>query len=663
MRPTTVHVGEPVIRAYQPQGATRSGSNNAALRFGMNLDLVSRGLTTGTGGEPSVAAAGNIMFYTENWRAGYSTDGGLSWTSIDPANDLPAAYGGFCCDQVVIYVKRVDRFVWLLQYAGDAANNAAIRMVIISPQQLRAGVAARNWRRFDFDSIVFDQRGLALDQADLAIGTNALYMTVDQMNAMGQVSKSHVVRIGIGQLLRTSMDVTYNTVDRPYLHAVQNVGRRAYFAQHLDTSTIRIYYWDEGTGNLVEKKVTHPTVPDQNWSSITPAPGGADWLNRTNNSGGYRIRGATLAGRVIWLAWSAARDATVDGKTKQLFKQPHIEIAKLTAGTLALDGQEYVANDNHAFARPVLATTAQGEVAMSFAWGGNKWYPSQGVAFLTGRREFWSSLESTSDGPGGAATNPHGDYATIRAGWPLSECLLTVAIGWQGTQEVSRLVTFDRRDNEAQCTPRPEFLEQSTLQLACPSGALTTNDAVAVQGSITPSRPGVTVTIIWQSPDGATVTHTVVTDPTSRFVDPGPPTRQGAWRVTAAWAGDSQYLSATAACSFSVSAPPPPGKLASAITMSCPPGFPNFTLQYTVIEFAGRIEPFHPNAAVTITYSLPGSSPISHTAATDGGGNYKDSFSFDIPGNWQIQAAWLGDSAYDGASSPVCPLEVAYKPR
>jgi hypothetical protein len=652
------------MRGYRRPGASSTGdSQNATLRFGMNLDLASRGLTIGTPSEPSVAASGNIIFYTANFSAGYSLDGGISWSTITPGSDLPSIYGGFCCDQVVMFVPQVNRFVWLLQYWPDANRNAAIRMVIVSPAQLRAGTP-RNWPRWDFDSNFLGQPRLGLDQPDLAVGTHFLYMTVDQMTAGGQVSQSHVVRIGLGQLLRKdAMDVSTFTNDQAYLHPVQHIQTRAYFVQHRGTKTIRVYYWDENSNQIAWRDIEHASVADANWTSLTPAPGNQDWLARTNSSGGYRIRGATLAHRVLWLAWSAGRDATISKtESKALFKQPHIEIARVGAGTLRLLGEDTVSNDNHAFARPALDTTASGDVVMSFAWGGGgKWYPSQGAAFLTGRREFWSSLQNDADAVNGA-TNPHGDYATIRAGWPSSECAVTIAVGWRSGQGVARLVTFGRADNQAECTPRPEFLEPSALELACPSGVITTATSVSLSGKTVPARPGLVLRVTWQGPGSLTVTHTVVTDQTGGFTDPAPSRQAGTWRVIAVAPGDSRYLSAQSSCSYSVSEPPP-GKLPSALTLACPPGPPNFTLQYTTLTLAGRIDPTQAAAPVTVTYSLPGGVPAVHTVATDASGNFSDRFSFDVPGNWSIQANWAGSGTYAGASSGVCPLEVAYRPR
>jgi hypothetical protein len=114
-------------------------------------------------------------------------------------------------------------------------------------------------------------------------------------------------------------------------------------------------------------------------------------------------------------------------------------------GTLELNDQDYVFNDNHGFARPVLDTNARGDVGLGFAWGGgNKWYASQGVGFLTGKREFWATLENDADASGVGATDPHGDYATIRAGWPRGNCFVTPAVGWRSSVGVARIVAFGR---------------------------------------------------------------------------------------------------------------------------------------------------------------------------------------------------------------------------
>ena len=49
--------------------------------------------------EPSVAARGDVVFYTGNWFAAVSTDGGANFRYVDPYTAFPDPPGmGFCCD-------------------------------------------------------------------------------------------------------------------------------------------------------------------------------------------------------------------------------------------------------------------------------------------------------------------------------------------------------------------------------------------------------------------------------------------------------------------------------------------------------------------------------------------------------------------------------------
>ena len=53
--------------------------------------------------EPSVASNGVGVLETWNWYAARSTNGGSTFSYIDPYTQFPPSYGGFCCDQVVVY--------------------------------------------------------------------------------------------------------------------------------------------------------------------------------------------------------------------------------------------------------------------------------------------------------------------------------------------------------------------------------------------------------------------------------------------------------------------------------------------------------------------------------------------------------------------------------
>src|SRR3984893_2423749 len=73
----------------------------------------------GNVGEPSLSVNGDVVFYTGNWYAAISSDGGNTFKFIDPkgmAQPADPPEMTFCCDQVVNYMPSIDTFVWLLQY-------------------------------------------------------------------------------------------------------------------------------------------------------------------------------------------------------------------------------------------------------------------------------------------------------------------------------------------------------------------------------------------------------------------------------------------------------------------------------------------------------------------------------------------------------------------
>ncbi len=52
------------------------------------LDDIATGLQTGTVGEPSFAASGQRMMMAGNWYASRSTNGGETWSLMDPQATL-----------------------------------------------------------------------------------------------------------------------------------------------------------------------------------------------------------------------------------------------------------------------------------------------------------------------------------------------------------------------------------------------------------------------------------------------------------------------------------------------------------------------------------------------------------------------------------------------
>ena len=103
-------------------------SPDQELRLFLNTELTgpAQNQTGSNVGEPSTAINGNVVFYTGNWYAAVSSDGGKNFQYIDPNSMAQPGDGPgitFCCDQVVNYIPSLDTFVWLLQYGPSTGDN------------------------------------------------------------------------------------------------------------------------------------------------------------------------------------------------------------------------------------------------------------------------------------------------------------------------------------------------------------------------------------------------------------------------------------------------------------------------------------------------------------------------------------------------------------
>jgi hypothetical protein len=73
---------------------------------------------------------------TGNWYAVYSTDGGNTFTSVDPTTIFDnTADRGFCCDQIIQYVPSIGRFIWLMQFDTGKNGKNRLRIAAASPKQ------------------------------------------------------------------------------------------------------------------------------------------------------------------------------------------------------------------------------------------------------------------------------------------------------------------------------------------------------------------------------------------------------------------------------------------------------------------------------------------------------------------------------------------------
>lgn len=418
---------------------------DAPVIFSKNdpLDLISGGYNGQASGtaEPSGASNGaNVVFATANWTAAYSTNGGSSFTQLNPTTIFPNDAVGYCCDQVVQYVATADQgettinqFIWLLQGNG-------YRIAAASPATV-ASSGGRTWTYWNLTPAFFGLTG-SLDYPDMSVGNKYLYLSFDRVG-----TGLMVVRIPLAEIAAHGT-IHVQWTDPKYGgpayggHVMQDAGSEVFWAGHNSTSQMRIFSLAENSNTYYWRDRNIGSWSNTGYSSTSPD--GMDWMTKLRNFPSSAVIGATRAPSGdhdgLWFAWSAGTDSN--------FPQPHVEIVTFDRGNnFSLLQQVQIWNNGYAFAYPSLATNvATGEVGFSLEGGGVGNYENN----LTG---FWGDFVAYITTDSNVGTTRFGDYVTIRQD-PGDVCsfeafgygLRRPTAGQTGNQTDVRYIVFGRGD-------------------------------------------------------------------------------------------------------------------------------------------------------------------------------------------------------------------------
>ena len=387
--------------------------------------------------DPNAATKGKVALVTHNTFLEYSTDGGTTFLELDPTTIFPnfngsgkLIDGGLCCDQAMVYVPSIDRFVWLMQFwAGKTTSQNRMRIAAASPANLlKAGCVgtgctfdlatfANAWTYWDLTSKTFGLGAHWMDYPDLSTGKNSLYVSTDPGGG------GLTVRIPLSQIAAST------TIVFDYLNAkggfpsrvTRNSGTEAYWAVHNNTSQLKVFSWTEGS-NLVYSRIvkvaswTSPTTTA--YSSITPD--GQNWLKfLQGHVPSDEPVGATVAGKDLWFAWTAPAAPGIP--------YTHIRLAEMNKTNFSVILNDAIWNANYAYAYGFLNTNSNGEVGMSFGWGGVTQYVNSGVALLTGTRHIVGTAT------GNVGTTRYGDFLGIRVDSTDTKCFVTAGMAVKST--------------------------------------------------------------------------------------------------------------------------------------------------------------------------------------------------------------------------------------
>ena len=369
----------------------------------------------------SGAESGNVVLATGNWYAIYSTDGGATFTSINPTTVFPnTADGGFCCDQIIQYAPTIDRFLWLMQFNPGADGNNRLRLAAASPQDI-INSKCTAWTYWDLTS---SQLGISpvkdttgpMDYPDMSLGSNFLYVSVDGRGT-GKGNGLLVVRVPLNEIqaggtINFRFTRPSDSASAYGGHLCQNTGDEVFWSgagSPKDNGTLQVFSWAESSTSYFWRDV----ALNYNWPNGTltsTAKDGNDWLNKLNNFPRFGVTGATRRGNEVWFAWTASNGDGGHGGFN--FPNAHVQIVKVDVkNNYKLLDHFPIWNNDHAFAYPCLATNDRSEVGITLGWGGKDFYANSAVGILGDFVVWYPELSDI-------ATTRWGDYVTVRQASP-----------------------------------------------------------------------------------------------------------------------------------------------------------------------------------------------------------------------------------------------------
>jgi hypothetical protein len=399
-----VRTGKPTpsttgLQSAPGRGARASQGGTVIFRANRGLGVMNAStIVEPTGG----VNANGVVFAAGNWFAAYSTNNGASFTVLNPTTIFPNDAIGFCCDQVIQYVPKIDRFIWLLQ------GTNGYRLATASPATV-ASSGATAWTYWNLPSTLFGQpSGTGLDYPDISIGTNALYLSWDNgfpACPKGCQAGLQVSRIGLSAIQAAgTITITFTHPQDSAVawgsKLVQDTGDEIFWSGHVSNSKMRVYSLQESSNTYFWRDVNVSTWANNALSSTTPD--NQNWLAGSGGFPGNAVIGGTRLDNHVWFAWDAGTDRN--------FAQPHIEMVDLDRNNnFARNQQVQIWNSNFAFAYPALAThPCTGEIGLSLETGGG------GNRFQNHAVGFWGDFLVFLTTGSNVGTTRFGDYVTIR---------------------------------------------------------------------------------------------------------------------------------------------------------------------------------------------------------------------------------------------------------
>ena len=354
--------------------------------------------------EPSIANIGSTLFYSGNWYAARSSDGGQSFTYVSPYNTFPSINNGFCCDQVVHYAPNQNMVLWALQYVKDSTSGTLRVARAVGDNAVINNV----WTYYDFNPQSF---GFAtnnwLDFPNLTVSDNFLYLTSNVYTTANNTFTGCVVwRIALSDLAAGgSIGFSYFTrtdVNSP--RCSDGAHTTMYWGTLTSTTQVRIHRWDDASGTIFWDNVTINSFAYLNRDGVATSPDGTNWAARADS----RILGSWVAGGVIGLMWGAKQGGS--------FPYPSTVVGRFNESNRALITQTQIWNSQYAWLYPTASVNSAGNIAGLITAGGGPIYPTTNIFISDDIQNGFAplALYGATGSDVGPSSNGGGDYQSVR---------------------------------------------------------------------------------------------------------------------------------------------------------------------------------------------------------------------------------------------------------
>jgi hypothetical protein len=184
-----------------------------------------------------------------------------------------------------------------------------------------------------------------------------------------------------------------------------------YFASHLSTSTLRVFYWDEGSNTIFWNDVGHVSFPTNGFSCPRTGVDNSNWCARSD----ARMLDGWISNGVIGFSWNASQGQWgFQGSAPY----PYTDIVRIDAASISHIDDPIVWNPNYAFMYMSHYPNVNGDLGGTFMYGGGSLFEDGGAYVWDGNgRDFVGLVASNQDATKG------GDYLTTRS----------VGSNWTGT--------------------------------------------------------------------------------------------------------------------------------------------------------------------------------------------------------------------------------------